>query len=89
MKPFIDIENFTAYLNQGHIVNKTIEVTTVSASGKDFTAFLIMKAKQDYQENFTVEFVLKFEYKENNQKGAVLQKEFKIEHHPKEKSSQQ
>lgn len=46
MKPFIDIENFTAYLNQGHIVNKTIEVTTVSASGKDFTAFLIMKANK-------------------------------------------
>ena len=44
MKPFIDIENFTTYLNQEHIVGKTIDVTTVSASGKGFTAFIIMKA---------------------------------------------
>jgi len=86
MKPFIDMGNFITYLNQKHIVAKSTEITTVSASGTGFTAFLIMKSKQDYRENFTVEFVLKFEYKKNKQEGAVLQKEFKIEHHPEEKS---
>ncbi|MDP2749343.1 MAG: hypothetical protein Q8O89_00750 [Nanoarchaeota archaeon] len=86
MKPFIDIDSFIGLLNYAHLTGKSPEAATVKVEGKDFTAFLIMKTEQDYKQNFTIEFLLKFEHKKRDEKDEIFQREFKIEHHPKEKS---
>jgi hypothetical protein len=87
MKPFIDIENFVKFFNQAKIQFRTNEVVTINISNIDFSASLIMRSQHDYKENYTIEFVLKFDHKKHSREGYIFQREFTIEHHPEQKSS--
>ena len=79
----------TNFLNKYFNEENTVFVsgtTTTSFNGDDFSAILLMRSEHDRVNDYTIEFVLKFEHKKYGEVGSILQKEFKIEHHTDDKS---
>lgn len=84
MKYFIDINQFKKYLK--NITIDTEDAAVVTIEKENYRATILMESRLDYKERVTVEFSIKFEYKKEY-KEKIFQREFKIEHHPEDKST--
>lgn len=84
MKYFIDLNQFKKYLK--NITIDTEDTAVVVIERKDYKATILMESRLDYKERITIEFSIKFEYKKEY-KEKIFQREFKIEHHPEDKST--
>src|SRR3989338_7412495 len=69
MKAFIDVGRFPPYLNAASITLIKPGLITVEVKGKEFAASLIVSAEQDYAEDYTLQFVLRFEHKTPHAEG--------------------
>ena len=84
MKYFIDLNQFKKYLKNIAIDTEDTAVVIIEKEG--YKAVILMESRLDYKERITVEFSIKFEYKKEH-KEKIFQREFKIEHHPEDKST--
>jgi len=84
MKYTIDLGQFKKYLK--NITIDTEDTAVVVIERPDYRATILMESRTDYKERTTVEFSIKFEYKKA-EKQRIFQREFKIEHHPEDKST--
>lgn len=81
MKAFIDVGRFLQYLNPSSITLRKPALIALEVRKKEFTASLIVSAEQHYKEDYTLQFMLRFEHKKPQAEG-IMQREFTIEHHP-------
>lgn len=84
MRYSIDLNQFKKYLK--NITIDTEDTAVVVIEKEDYKATILMESRLDYKERITIEFSIKFEYKKEK-KEKILQREFKIEHHPEDKSA--
>src|SRR3989338_7299728 len=84
MNFFIDLNQFKKYLKG--ITIDTEDTAVVVIEKNDYRATILMESRVDYKKRITLELSIKFEYKKK-QKEKIFQREFKIEHHPEEKST--
>ena len=84
MKYFIELGRFKKYLK--NITIDTEDTAVVIIEKENYKAIILMESRLDYKERIAIEFSIKFEYKKEH-KEKIFQREFKIEHHPEEKST--
>ncbi|MBU0629192.1 MAG: hypothetical protein KKC75_08450 [Nanoarchaeota archaeon] len=84
MRCLIDFNQFKKYLK--NITIDTEDTAVVIIEKPNYRATILMESRLDYRERITVEFSIKFEYKRQH-KEKIFQREFKIEHHPEDKST--
>ncbi|MFH1175053.1 MAG: hypothetical protein V1725_08035 [archaeon] len=77
----INLNEFIKYFNRKSLQEATQDAARITITRKDFTAILLMLSQQDYKQEYTIQFLLKFEHRKTKEEG-IFQREFSIEHHP-------
>ena len=83
----ISADDFKVYLNPENVRFDSLDhVKVIKHVPGDHTSSIAIRSERDFHTQITIEFSLKFEHHKYEPKETVFQKEFFIEHHPKEKS---